>query len=235
MLTGNAGRLTATPPPVAEIPIREGKEFSLDEIVSIDMIRVHTKTEDIPAVTDEQIVLYRRAAFESAELYTGLLLMKSQRLEEFVKPPTRDFDNVRKRLVHRLRYAAAEPHIYVYGPGVRHMLQIEVGTRKVTLPGDVYSHLMFECCRPCGPNGDLGNASIRVMYLAGFANEKAIPAGIIVGVLKFIAWAIGNPGDEMHTVDGRVSLAENFLKGTNDGAWASGAIDEWRRYVNDVM
>jgi hypothetical protein len=207
----------------------------LDALVSIDMIRVHTKTEDIPSVTDEQLTLYRQAAFESAELYTGLLLTRSQRIEEFVNPPKRDFSDVRKRVVHRLKYAAAEPTVYIYGPGVKTMMHVEVGSRKVVLPGDIYSHLMFECCRPCGESGDLGNASIRIMYLAGYANEKAIPAGIIVGVLKFIAWAVANPGDQMHTVDGRTSLAENFLKGSNDGAWASGAIDEWRRYVNDVM
>lgn len=234
MLNGGAGRMTAVPPVAAEIPIREGDVFSLDSILSLDTIRVHTKNEDIPSVTDDQLILYRSAAFEAAELYTGLLLRRSQRREEFVKPPKKNFSDLRRVVSHTLKYAAAEPTIYVYGPGVRKMLTIEPGTRKVRLPGDIYSHLMFECCRPCGPDGDLGNASVRIMYLAGFANEKAIPSGIIVGALKFIAWALGNPGDQMHTVDGRTSLGENFLKGSNDGAWASGAIDEWRRYVNEI-
>jgi hypothetical protein len=56
------------PPPV------EGVETKLDWSgrLSIDMIRQHTKTDDIPGVTDDQLLIYRASAVEAAEAYTGM-------------------------------------------------------------------------------------------------------------------------------------------------------------------
>lgn len=224
------GSLTASPPGAVGIPIREGDKFELDQMLTLDAIRVHTKTEDIPSVTDEQLKLYRSAAFEAAELYTGLLLTKNIRQEEVVKPPVRYIDDVRRTYTHRLRWAAAEPHVFIYGPGTKEMLPVEVGSRKVTIPNRVYGYLVFDCCRPCGD----GPGSVKIMYLAGYRNVDEVPRGIIVGVLKYIAWAVSNPGDVLKTIDNRMTMGNDFQKGSNDGAWASGAIDEWRRYVHDL-
>jgi hypothetical protein len=72
-ISSPAYTLTPTPNVVVD-PLREGDERNInwDEYVSIDLIRRHTKTDDIPAVTDEQLKLYRAAAVEAAEFYSGL-------------------------------------------------------------------------------------------------------------------------------------------------------------------
>jgi hypothetical protein len=226
----NAGNMTASPPAPVVVPIRDGGAFDLESMVSLETIRHHTKTEDIPSVTDTQLDLYRRAAFEAAERYTGLLLSKNQRFEEPVKPPRRYVEDARMKVTHRLRYALAEPQVFVTGPGIREIIQATVGDTTVSIPMQKFGHMLFDCCRPCSD----GPGAVKVMYLAGYADASQVPAGIILGVLKFVAWSVENPGDVMKTVDQRTSLADNFLKGSNDGAWASGAIDEWRRYVNEI-
>lgn len=222
--------MTASPPGAVTIPIREGDKFELEQLVPLETIRVHTKTEDIPSVLDSQLEIYRSAAFEAAELYTGLLLTKSVRREEVVKPPNRFIDDVRRTFTHRLTWPAADPTIFVYGPGTKEMMTIDIGSRKVVLPNRVFAHMVFDCCRPCGD----GPGSVKIMYLAGYREASEVPRGIIVGILKYIAWAVSNPGDVLKTVDNRTTMGQDFMKGTNDGAWASGAIDEWRRYVHDL-
>ena len=230
MLRSVAGSLTGVPPSPVTIPIQEGVSFDLDELLTIDAIRTHTKTEDIPSVTDEQLKLYRKAAFEQAELFTNLLLIKNIRREEVVTPPRRFIDDVRRTFTHRLKYAAAEPQVFVYGPGTKEMLSVDVGTHKVILPNRIFAHMVFDCCRPCSD----GPGAVRIMYLAGMKSINDVPAGIIVGVLKYIAWSVSNPGDVLKTVDNRRTVGQDFMKGSNDAAWASGAIDEWRKYVREI-
>lgn len=222
--------MTASPPAAVTIPIQEGAAFDLEEILSVHAIRVHTKTEDIPTVTDEQIVLYRKAAFESAEKFTNLIFTQTMRKEEVVNPPNRFIDDVRRTFTHRTRYPISQDHVFVYGPGTKEMIPVNQGSRKVVLPNRVFAHMVFDCCRPCSD----GPGAVRVMYLAGMKDKSEVPAGIIVGVLKYIAWNVANPGDVLKTVNDRNTLGNDFQKGSNDAAWASGAIDEWRRYVDDI-
>jgi hypothetical protein len=230
MLIGNAGNMTGVTPSASVIPVREGDYFKPEEIVSLEAIREHTKTQDIPTVTDGQLERYRKAACESAELYTGLLLTRNVRQIEIVNPPRRLTHDMRPIIKHRLEFPAAEPVVYLTAPGVKQSLPVRVGERTVKIPAHLFSYRMFDCCRPC-PTGE---GAMQVLYLAGFTSPEAIPAGIVVGILKYIAWAIENPGDVMRTVENRSSVSDQVMKGTNDGAWASGAIDEWRRYVSEV-
>ena len=68
-------------------PLQEGEGFDFDWAarLSIDIIRQHTKTDDIPGVTDEQLSLYRAASLEAAECYTGMLLSGQRTVTEPMK------------------------------------------------------------------------------------------------------------------------------------------------------
>lgn len=50
----------------------------LEELLPLALIRTHTKTDDVPHVTDEQLSLYRSASFEAAEKYTGLVYSRAK-------------------------------------------------------------------------------------------------------------------------------------------------------------
>ena len=71
-------------PSNTEPPLQEGETAAFDwsTRLSLDVIRSHTKTDDIPGVTDEQLALYRAAAIEAAERYTGLLLAGQRTITE---------------------------------------------------------------------------------------------------------------------------------------------------------
>lgn len=220
-------------PEPAPQPFQDAERFAVEEIVSLDLIRTHTKTDDIPHVTDEQLVLYARAAIEAAEQYSGLLLQKQRRVEEpFLNPPKRSHD-MRQMFRHRLEYATAQDHVFVYGPGVSERVPVKIGSKVIYLPNVFHAiDFSFACCSPCG-NGGM-KTGFRIMYMAGYDCVNSIPAGIIAGVLKYIAWMIENPGDVYKPVDNRERSNATFLQGTNNVAWASGALELWRQYNKDV-
>ena len=87
--------IAAKTPDLAAPPITPGELKPLDwsERLSIDMIRQHTKTDDVPAVTDDQLKLYRDAAIEAAEMYTGLLLSCQKSVVEPIQKSHNRYDN----------------------------------------------------------------------------------------------------------------------------------------------
>ena len=210
----------------------------LEEIVPIATIRAHTKTNDVPAVTDAQLALYREAAFESAEQYTGLLLRVRRQIIEHVVLPTFDATHhgaitVRRWVKHRLRWGSADGVVWVYGGTHGRLTQridVAPGAREVRIPTAFLPVDQDECCRPCSVRSN----EARVLYNAGFS-PGMIPAGIKIGVLKWIAWTIENPGDVFRAVDDTLSRSSGTaLRGTNNTALASGALDQWRQYRNIV-
>lgn len=194
----------------------------LDAILPLDEIRRHTKTDDVPHVTDSQLELYRRAAFEAAELYTGMVLNGVRQIEENVDTDKRP--NRHGMIKHRTRYAVADGQIYVQSPNGHQSITVARGARSVMIPA--MTQAIDGCCNPCGEN----NVGVIIRYSAGAKCADDVPAGIIIGMLKYIAWCVANPGDEIMTVRNRLGSSEQGLTGTNDGALASGAIDEWRHY-----
>lgn len=224
-----------------DAPLITAGELDMNQALSIAMIRQHTKTDDVPSVTDEQLALYRDAAFEAAEQYTGMLFRRTQSISEPVAQKGfygRDGWGVPRRnyVKHTLQYPASDGLVYIYGTGQgvnRSVIKIEPGTREVRVPLANLVIDVDQCCDPCR-SGRGVNHGLMVMYKAGFSSAKQIPKGIILGVLKHIAWSIQNPGDELMTVRNSASTSETGLIGTNNVAWASGAIELWRQYVQDA-
>lgn len=216
-------------------PLLCGFRSDLEKHLPISLIRTHTKTDDVPHVTDEQLMLYRQTAFEVAEKYTSMLLTEVRVITENVaiKPPRRH----RPYYKHRLRYQTADGRAYLYGGGAANVaLEVEPGKREIRVPVMHNAIDASSCCNPCSDGRGI-NFGMKVTYRAGFdcTRGQGLPAGILVGILKFIAWMVQNPGDEILTVRNREAGESTGIIGTNNGAWASGAIEQWRIYVDDAI
>jgi hypothetical protein len=226
--------------PSAQSVRRKGL-FAPSELLSIAQIRTHTKTDDTPHVTDDQLNMYRQAAFESACHYTGLYLGPLTNVSEQVlrrRPPNefptsqRGWNQARNSKVvrHKTKYAFAEPYARSYG-GVsgENLYTVELGSKVVSVrvtPSDNFTDP--SCCHPCGGLNDGNNITI-LIYTVGYSNADEVPALVKVGMLKYIAWSVNRPGDELLTIRNRVSVNESGLTGTNNVAWASGALEMWRQ------
>lgn len=215
----------------------EKKFFDLEELVPIELIRTHTKTDDVPHVTDEQLRLYRKTAFESAMQYSGLYLGKKVQIIEAAKirvSRTGFAQHRRRHRKHKLDYPAAEPVVYVWSnnSASRTTLHIDTGTRIVLLPIHQIENPLASCCSPCGNEFDQ-RSTLQLMYVAGYSCVDDVPAGIVLGILKYIAWSVMRPGDELLTIRNRTSVEEGGLRGTNNAAWASGALELWMQYNDD--
>lgn len=218
------------------------KPYDLDLVLSLDLIREHTKTDDVPSVTDAQLKLYRKAALEAAEAYTSLLLTRRKVVFEDVDLPGlfgrnkhRGFHQQGSPNIHKYttKYAFGDPVAYWYGlAGFSHeQITVEVNSHTARLP---LSHTDFGmgCCSPCGNGG----ASGRLQYVAGFACEDDFPAAIALGALKYIAHVIENLGDNIVVVNSRGGGASAAsASDPANPALASGAIDIWRSVIPDAF
>lgn len=207
--------------------------LDLEKVLPLALIREHTKTDDTPSVTDTQLTLYRSASFEACELYTGMVFSQARVIREPVASHNnnRGFRRVRSM---RLRYAPVDDIAYMYGGGMLQSTPIRVtpGVRKITLPIVQEALDASSCCRPCSAGGE--NFGMSIMYRTGIASEDSIPALVKVGCLKYIAWAVENPGDVLQSVRGKDSTQGSGIMGTNNGTWASGALEEWRQLTVEV-
>lgn len=212
-------------------------EFKLDDLLPIDLIRVHTKTDDIPSVTDEQLTLYRQAALESAEQYTGFVFSGSKPIQEVIDKAYSNRDLQRGFFTYNLKFPSMDGIVYLYGTGQSLVLHTRIGSRSVKIPVLGMSlDVSSACCRgPC--DGEIGklNPGARVLYRTGFESIDAVPAGIKLGMLKFCAWCITHPGDEITAVRNRTITRSSLVDGTNNVAWASGAIEMWRQYDPEAI
>lgn len=221
---------------LSQVPEYPGTEGTLDleAVLPLELVREHTKTDDTPQVTDRQLQLYRQAAFDSCEQYTGIIFTKSQIIRESVQ---REGHRRRFRTHRRitLQHAPLDPVVYLYGGGMLQPQAVHVapGIKTVTIPVVQEALDASSCCNPCSLGGE--NFGIFIMYRAGLGREQDVPSLVKLGCLKYIAWAVSNPGDVVQTVKNRTTAGEAGIVGTNNGAWASGAIEDWRQLVPDAI
>lgn len=203
-------------------------DFKQEEVLPLDTIREHTKTDDTPQVTDRQIELYRATAFEQAELYTGRVILGAATVQEAFKVDASVEGFRRKARRLKLTYLPMEQFVNIMevGAGGRKQVPHKRNSRNLDLPNECFNLDITSCCR----GGSGFDFDVKVQYRTGYNSKEDIPSTILYGCLKFITWAIANPGDELLTVRNRLGTTETGLIGTNNGAWASGAIEHWMSY-----
>ena len=231
--------LTPIPPrPFSQPPqaaVAEPASFDWSARLSLEAIRVHTKTDDVPGVTDDQLLLYRGAAIEAAERYTGLLLAGQKTVTEPIEGPARvrpgqEFYRV------RLKYPVADGLVYLYGGWTaedNRAFRVPPGARSIKVPirKDVID--LSNCCNPCS-TWNL-NGGMMAAYKAGYPSPNEVPAGVVLGMLKMIAWTVQHPGDEFATVADKTRVSSGAMQGTNNAAVASGALEIWRTYDPEAI
>ena len=72
-------------------------------------------------------------------------------------------------------------------------------------------------------------------YRAGFASADDVPSGIVLGCLQYIAWVVEHPGDELLTQRNQIEKSIGGSSGSNNIAWVSGAIEQWRMFDNSAI
>lgn len=219
--------------PVDKLREMTGASFDLEQILPIELVREHTKTDDIISVSDAQLQLYRRAALQAAEKYTGMFFIGQRVIQEPVNYPGSFWNSANYFFDHVTKYSVAQPFAYLYGDTSRGIAQVPVaiGSRIVRLtnhPGTFGAG----CCNPC-------NAPSQPMlqYTAGYSCEDDIPAAIALGALKYITHVIENPGDVIIAVTPSGTLNNRGVSVTEaaNPALASGAIDIWRSAMDHAI
>jgi len=221
-----------------EPPFPLGREtsFDWDSRLSLDVIRAHTKTDDIPAVLDEQLKLYRASAIESAEQYTGLLLSGQRTITEPIQGPARVRPG-HSYYTFRLKYPSADGYVYLYGGthvNDNTAFRVPEGSRRIKVPIRIGYIDMSNCCDPCAKPGHM-NGGMMAAYKAGYRDIDSIPVGVIHGMLQYIAWCVEHPGDELLTQRNRVETRAGLagLQGSNNIAMISGALETWVRFDDE--
>jgi hypothetical protein len=214
-------------------PFPIGEETALDweARLGIEFIRSHAKIDDVPSVLDEQLRLYRSAAIEAAEQYTGLLLSGQRTVSEAIEGPARLRPNA-IHYTHRLQFPVADGYVYLYGG--THIadnitFRVPPGARKIKVPVRKDMIDLSNCCDPCSSAWAV-NGGMLASYRAGYKTAHDVPATVILGMLQFITWCIEHPGDELLTQRNRVETRAGLagLQGSNNIAMISGALETWR-------
>jgi len=211
-------------------PPGDVKAFDWDARLSLEFIRDHSKTADIPSVVDGQLRLYRAAAIESCEEYTGLLLSGQRNVEEPAEGPAKVRSNA-THYTHRLQYPSADGYVYLYGgnhPNDNTVFRVPLGTRKIKVPIRKDMIDLSNCCDPCAKWAV--NGGMLLSYRAGYKSVEDVPAIVMLGLMQFITWCIEHPGDELLTQRNRVETRAGLagLQGSNNIAMISGALETWR-------
>lgn len=230
MLMPETKKAKSTPPDLV------GAAFNADLIVPAELIWAHTKT-DPDTLPQELLNAYRDSALENAERYTGLLFRGQKVITQDVsdgRDPMRG-KRWRKTYKVRLTHPTADGIIYLYGtnkhfPDVRTLSAIP-GATVIDVPYDHFAIDMSPCCGEHGGSNP-ANTGMRIMYRAGYACERDIPACVRIGALKYIAWLVTNPGDGAQQQTGYADT--NPQTSGNNASWRSGAIEEWRLCVQDT-
>ena len=226
------------------------EDLSLEEILPLDIVKVHCKIDDLPGITNDQLELYRQAAFEAAERITGKRWSGRFRQEQAIQSPK--FRSLAQIAIARLRvnldYEPIDGIVNIYTrsneplfwlSGVQLPMQMSTEYRTIKLPPGEQSFEMSNNEMFMSPaNMDCSErefgfqmAGATAIYLAGPKNAAAVPAGIKLGCLKYIAWSIANPGDQFVPM---VVRQVGVTTVSNDPAFSSGAVDEWRRHRRKV-
>ena len=202
--------------------------YDAEKILPLDLVRQHTRTDDVMTVSDELLMLYRDSALQAAQEYTGIPIRERQTVTEPVSIPRRRhhafYDNRANYFTHKIGGIFAMPQVYFYGGrsvGVQ-TIMVAVNTREIRLPVPV--DFGIGCCNPCA-DAD----TPRIQYVSGYSCEADIPAAIAHGALKYIAHSIANAGDTVEKLGG-------FLTGREvSPALASGAIEIWRSAMPEAV
>jgi len=230
MLTNSAYTLTTLPNPVDSLKEGESTDLNWDEYLDIKLIREHTRTDDVPGVTDAQLRLYRAAAVEAAEFYSGMVLSKQQVFSEIIDLPK--LRPGKEYFTIKLKRPTSDGILYIYGNGqYPDTVHITPNTRKVRLQNRYYAPDMSNCCDPCAK----ATNGLRVMYRAGFSCPERVPPGILLGILQFVAWVVEHPGDEVLAMRNTLSARGGALIGTNNIALISGALESWRQFDPEAV
>lgn len=212
-------------------PLEDDKLHDMELVVPLQLIREHCKLDDVEGVSDAMLKLYRSAAVETAEKYTGLMLHKKCWITELVEHP--DFSLSRQRwFEYSAQYMFANPMGYYYGfTGMApQQVGLKLGTNKARLP-IIANDFGLGCCNPC--NTPLQE---KFMYMAGYDCEKSFPAAFILGALKYIAHVVENPGDVASASLGTGGTTARYdLSSGSNPAVASGAIEIWRTIRSDAI
>jgi hypothetical protein len=212
-VTHDEGDVTALEQPAPPVKI------DLDTVLSIDTIRRHCKIEDVPTVADNQLRLYRASAWEAAQRYTGLALMGLQLYTQHVPLPA-DSEMFKPRMKIRLDYPVADGIVYTpKGP-----LQVKKGTHVIRFSGA--TGYLSNCC----DSRTASAPTMEIQYNIGVTGEEAFPAGVIHGMLLFIAWSVEHPGDEYVSILNQVRSEGGHLQGNSNIALLSGALEIWNQY-----
>jgi hypothetical protein len=222
----------ALPPAIAAV---KSKAFDWSTRLSLEIVRQHTKTDDVPAVTDAQLELYRSTAIEAAELYTGLLLSGQRMITEPAQGPAEPRPG-KASYKHRLQYPVADGIVYLYGgwhPADNTVFRVPIGTRTIQIPIRTGWIDTSNCCDPCSSHHM--NADMMVGYQAGFHCVDDVPSGIVLGCLQYIAWTVEHPGDEYLSVRNTEVNRAGVAQGSSNIAVASGALETWRQYDSEAI
>jgi hypothetical protein len=195
-----------------------------DTLLPLQTIREHAKCDDNPRVTDDLLRLYREVAFEAAELYTGRAFTPERTVTEPVR-----ISNKRTGKFSLSQTPVPGRPVTMFGGGLGSPVELipRPGSNVMFFPfGGPDRFQTWGDCHTCGVESQL-----MATYVSGRRCEGSVPPGIIMGMLKLIAWHINNPGDEIMTVRNTLNAnAQGLIGGTNNAAVMSGAQDEWFRY-----
>ena len=196
-----------------------------ESLVPIQVIRAHIRDDDTYRYSDEQLTLYRGAAIEACETYTGV---------KFGQSTYQVSENVTVRQGYG--FGARPTMMRLKSPCVDGILSINSGGSLQTLVGApgarefnlsiINETLNFGNCG--GACGGSPTSQITVTYKTGNGFRGDVPRTIILGLLKFIAWSAENPGDDVVTIQGYQIARGQTLQGTNSAVIASGASELWR-------
>lgn len=210
-------------------PVLPGQDGAsdLEKLCPISLIRDHTKTDDSPSVTDVQLTLYRLAAFEAAEIYTGMILAETRTVRQNIATHGHraKYRRVTKVI---LDFPTMDGVVMFYGRDLirPETLRVAPGSRSIQIPVWLEALDASSCCNPCGQGAE--NWGITAMYRTGTECDQ-VPAQIVLGVLKYIAWNIKNPGDTPSMI--KTGTQNTSLDDTsNNVALMSGALELWRQY-----
>jgi hypothetical protein len=199
----------------------------------LSLVRTHTKTDDIMHVTDEQLRLYRQAAIESCETYTGVVISGYKHITETLRTRAPRFG------VSSVSFEASFPPsdgiIYYRGPGGdKGVVNVPPKRKKFKLP--VRSFDLFgtgggegsDCCAPCADGFQVNNGYV-LTYRTGYGSPEEVPGIIKLGCLKFIAWSVEHAGDVLVVMANTNNVRSSGILGSNNVTWASGALELWRQ------
>ena len=173
--------------------------------------------------------MYRAAALEAAQRYTGLWVVGRRWVKEILKAPSRRdrFRPVRSRLP----WYPTDGVVYISGPNYQNgAMSVDPRSHGINLQPLAHPEGFYNCCDPCSKFLTEPDAA---SYYTGFKTCSGIPTGIALGAIRYIAYQIANPGDIDNSLDGAGKVSTRMA--ANNAIVASGAAAEWDLYRSGLV